>query len=171
MAALHGTIALAQIDGITVLVRQHLNFDVSRVAQIFFHVYHGVAESRLRLGLGHAHGIKQRRVGVHHTHAASATTARRLDNDRIADIVGNAHDLVRIFRYGAIRAGHTRDIGFLHGILGADLVAHQANRFGTRPDEHETAVLYPLGKIGIFRQETVAGMNCLGIRHLGSADN
>ena len=86
MAALHGAIAFAQMDGVAVFVGQHLNLYVARVAEEFFHVDHGVAEGRGRLALGQLHGLDQVRFGMHHAHAAPAATTRRLDDHRVADV-------------------------------------------------------------------------------------
>ncbi len=98
VTALHGAVAFAQEDRIAVLVGQHLDLDMARVLQEFLHVHHGIVEGGLRFGLGHGHRIEQRRFGMHHAHAASAAAARGLDDDRIADELGDAHDLGRIVR-------------------------------------------------------------------------
>jgi hypothetical protein len=74
VAPLHGAVALAQVDGVLVLVGQDLDFDVARVLEEFLHVHRRIAERCARLGLGHLHGVDQRGFGVHHAHAAPATT-------------------------------------------------------------------------------------------------
>ena len=53
MAALHGAVALGEVDGVAVFVGNHLDFDVARTLQIAFHVNHRVAESRACFGFGH----------------------------------------------------------------------------------------------------------------------
>ena len=138
VAALHGAIALAQIHGIAVLVGQHLDLDMARVLQKLLHVHHGIVEGSLRFGLGHGHRVEQRRFGMHHAHAASAAAAGGLDDDRVADELGDSHDLGRIVRQRAFHAGHAGHAGLFHGVLGGNLVAHQADGFGARADEHET---------------------------------
>ena len=85
VAPLHGAVTLAQVDGVTVLVGQHLDLDVARVLQELFHVHGRVAKGRARFRLGHLHRVHQRRLGVHHTHAAPAAAAGGLDDHRIAD--------------------------------------------------------------------------------------
>ena len=52
VAALHGAVALAQVDGVAVFVCQHLEFHVARIFQVLFHVDHVVVERRLGLGAG-----------------------------------------------------------------------------------------------------------------------
>jgi hypothetical protein len=44
VAALHGAVALAQVDGVALTVAQHLEFDVTRGFQELLHVHHVAAE-------------------------------------------------------------------------------------------------------------------------------
>ena len=92
VAALHGAVALAQIHGVAVGVGQHLELDVARVFQELLHIHHGIAECRLRFALGHGDGVQERRLGVHHAHAASAAAAGGLDDHRIADAARDLDD-------------------------------------------------------------------------------
>ena len=55
--------------------------------------------------------------------------------------------------------------------LGRNLVAHQADSLSTWANEDETRGFDTLGKIGIFREKTVAGMNCLGIGNFSGRNN
>ena len=108
---------------------------------------------------------------MHHAHAAAAAAAGGLDDDRIADVLGDAEILIDIVAQRAVRARHAGHAGGLHGLDGRHLVAHQADRFGARPDEDETAFLDPLGEIGVLRQEAVAGVDGHRVGHLGGADD
>ena len=168
---LHGAVALAQPDRILVLVGHDLNLDVARVLQVLFHVDRRVAERGTGFGLGGLHRMNQRRFGVHHAHAAPAAAARRLDDHRVADGLGRALDDDRVIGQSAFRAGHARHAGLDHGLLGRDLVAHDADRLGTRSDEFEAAFLDPLGKVGVFAQETVTGVDGFGVGHLGGGND
>ena len=166
VAALHGTIPFAQPDRVLVGVGQHLKLDMSRIFQELFHVDHRIAKGGLRLGASHGDRVEQGRLGMHDAHAAPAAAAGRLDDDRVADGAGDLDDFLRVFRQRALGswdAGHTGD---LHGVLGGDLVAHQADGFGPRADEHEAGLLDPLREIGVFREEAVTRVDRLGIRHL-----
>jgi hypothetical protein len=49
VAALHRAVALEQVDGVLVLVREHLDLDVPRIAEELLHVDLRIAEGRLRL--------------------------------------------------------------------------------------------------------------------------
>src|SRR5665213_2200596 len=73
MAALHGAIALAQMNHIAVSVRQNLELDMARTLQEFLHVHLVVAKCRARFGFRYAEGIQERGLAVHDAHAGAAT--------------------------------------------------------------------------------------------------
>src|SRR6266581_516531 len=171
MAALHRAVALAEPDGAAVGVGKYLDLDVARILEELLHVDHRIAEGRRRFGARRIDRIDQRRLGVHHAHAATAATSRRLDDDGITDGAADAHDLLDLVGQRPLRTGHARYAGGFHGVLGADLVAHQADRFRPRADEHESRLLDPLGEIGVLREEAVARMNRLGVRDLGGGND
>src|SRR6476659_1550496 len=102
---------------------------------------------------------------MHDAHAASTTAAGRLDDDRIADCTRHLNDFFGHVRERPLTTGHTRNTRFFHGRLGAYLVAHEHNSLGAWADKHESALLDTLGKIGVLRQEPVAGMYRLGVRN------
>jgi len=108
---------------------------------------------------------------MHHAHAATAATAGGLDDDRITDVLGLTLPLVLIFAERALGTRHARHAGGLHGVLGGDLVAHQADGFRTRADEHETGVFHPFGEIGVFRQEAVTGMDRFRVGDFSCGDD
>ena len=58
MAALQRTVALAQMDRVAVAVAEHLEFDMARIAEIFFEIDGVVAER----GLGLVPGLLQLRL-------------------------------------------------------------------------------------------------------------
>ena len=171
VAALHGAVAFAQPHGVLVLVGQHLDLDVARVLQELFHVDRRVAEGGTRLGARGLHGMDQRGLGVHDAHAASATAASGLDDHRVADGAGRADDLLRVFGQSAFGAGHAGHAGLDHGLFGRDLVTHDADGLGRGADEGEAAGFDALGEVGVLGQEAVAGVDGLGVGHLGGRDD
>jgi hypothetical protein len=171
VAALHRAVALAEVDRISKRVGEHLDFHVARVLEELLHVHHGIVEGRAGFAAGHVDRVDQRRLGMHHAHAASAAAARRLDDHRVADGTADLDDFLRIVGQGALRTGYTGHAGGLHGVLGADLVAHQADGFRTRADEGEAGFLDPLAEIGVFGKEAVAGMDGLGVGDLRRRDD
>ena len=171
MATLHGAIALTEIDRILVLVGHDLDFNVARVLQEFFHVDRRIAKGRPGFRLGHLHRVDQRRFGMHHAHATATAATCRLDDDRVTHRLGNAPDAGWIVRQFTFGTGHTGHAGTDHGLLGRDLVTHDADGLGCWANELKTTLLHPFGKVGVFTQEAVARVNCLGVCHLGSRDD
>ena len=141
------------------------------VLQVLLHIDGGIAEGRLRFLARHRHCVEQCRFGVDDAHAASAATARGLDDDRVADRSRRPHDLARILRERALRSRHRRNRSGRHRLLRRDLVPHQADRFRPRPDEDKAALFDALGEVGVFRQKAVARMNRFRIGHFGGADD
>ena len=135
------------------------------------HVDGRIAERRLRLGARQRHGRQQRRLGVHDAHAAPAAAAGRLDDHRIADRARDPDDFLRIFGQRAFGAGHARHAGLGHRDLGADLVAHQPDRFGLRADEHEARALDLVGEVGVLGQEAVTRMDRLRVGDFRRGDD
>ncbi len=168
---LHRAVALEKIHGVLVRVGEHLDLDVTRRFEILFHVDGGIAERGSGFGARKAYRGKERGFGVHDTHSASATAAGSLDDHRILDRAGALDDLLGIRgqrTLGARNAGHA---GLGHRHLGADLVAHEANRIRAGSNENETAFLDLFGEVRVFREKPVARMDGLGVGDFGSADN
>src|SRR5574343_1494530 len=170
VTALHRAITLAQVHGVAVLVGQHLDLDVARLFQEFFHVHGGVAKGSTGFGTGHVDRVDQRRFGVHHAHAATAAAAGSLDDHREADLAGNLGDFHRVVRQRASNTRYGRYTGFDHGLLGGHLVAHQADGFGARADEGKAGLLHALGEVGVFRQEAVTRVDGLGVGYFGGGN-
>ena len=141
------------------------------VLQVLLHVDGRIAESRLGFLARHRHGVEKCRFGVDNAHAASAATARCLDDHRVADRSRCPHDLAGFFRERARRSWHRRDGSGRHRLLGRDLVPHQADRIRPRTDEDESALLDALSEIGVFRQKAVAWMDRFRIGHFGRTDD
>src|SRR5581483_11372778 len=171
MAALHGAVALTQMDDIAVIVGQHLELDVPRPLQKLLHVHLIVAEGRARLRAGDADGVEERGLTVHNAHAASAAAARSLDDDRIADLAGDAQVFLRVITQRPVGSRDARHPVTLHHADRGHFVAHGANGLRPRTDEYETAVLHALREIRVLRQEPVAGMDTDRVGDLRGADD
>src|SRR5262245_61084865 len=134
MTALQGAIALAEMNGPALAVAQHLNFDMPRALEIFFDI-HGVI-AKCGFGLRARRREREWKLAwvAGNLHPAAAAARGRLDENRVADAVRDAgRFLVRTD--AALRAGHYRNAEPPGGAFGLDLVAHQADMFGLRPNE------------------------------------
>ena len=144
---------------------------MARVLKKFLHVNRRIAERSTGFGLGRLHRMDQRSLGVHHAHAAPTTTASGLDDDRVTDRFGRALDDDRVVGQGAFRARHARHTGLDHGLLGRHLVAHDANGFRRRTDELEAAFFHTFGKVSVFAEKTIAGVDGFGVCDLGRGND
>ena len=170
MAALDRAVALAEVDGLAFAVAEHLELDMLRVAEIFFHVDGVVAERRAGFGRGLAHQAFELRFFRHDLHAAAAAARRRLDQDRVADLGRQLLGLAGADQR-AVGAGDQRQAEPGRGALGLDLVAHDADMLGLGPDPDDVVAFDDLGELGVFRQEAVAGMDGVGVDDLGGRDD
>ncbi len=148
------------MDGVAVTVGENLHLDVARRADVFFDQHARVAERRLRL----AHGAAERRlevgVALDPAHALAAAAGHRLDQHRIADLVGFLLEELRLLPVAVI-AGHHRHTGLLHQRLGAALEPHGAHRRRFWPDENEPGIDAGLREVGVLRKKSVAGMHAV----------
>ena len=119
-----------------------------------------VAERRLRLALRGRKRVLEFRMLVDPPHAAAAAARHRLDQDRIADLIGLALEEGGRLLFAVI-AGDDGHAGLLHQRLGAILEAHGADRSRRRTDKDDAGRGAGLGKIGILRDEAVARMHAL----------
>jgi hypothetical protein len=58
----------------------------------------------------------------------------------------------------AFGTGSDRDASLDHAATGFGLVAHAANDFGSRADELDPALSADIRQFGVFREETVTGV-------------
>ena len=82
VAALHGAVALPEVEGVAVQVGDDLDLDVAGMLEVLFEVDLGAAEGGLRLGLGLVQGRLQGQFVGGHPHAAAAAARRGLDQHR-----------------------------------------------------------------------------------------
>jgi hypothetical protein len=158
VATLDRALALEQVDHGPGLVAEDLDLDVPGSFDEAFQEDGAVAERRGRLAAGAGHGLGHLGRVVDDPHAAPAAAERRLDQDRIADLVGRLGQLGRV-GLGAVvehRAGQDRDPGRGHDLLGADLRAHGLDGFGAGADEGQPGRGAGPGEARVLGQEAVA---------------
>jgi hypothetical protein len=150
VTTLHRAVTFAQVNSVPVLVRQDLNFDVAGILQVLFHVNRRIAKRSTCLGLGHLYRVDESSFCVNHTHAATTTTACRLDDDGVTNAFGSTANDHGVVGQLTLRARHARHASFDHGLLGRHFVAHDANGVGCWTNELEAAFFNAFGKIGIL---------------------
>jgi hypothetical protein len=169
IAPLDGAVAFAEMDDVALVVREDLKFDVVRVFDEFFDVDTGVAEGFLSFGTGGMIAFDERDVVVGNAHAASTATGDGLDHDGVTNALGNGKGVLLVFHdaFGTGRDGHTSFLG-----KGATdgLVLHRVHRARAWSDEPDVAAFADVGKVSVFGEETVAGMNGIDIRYFGGTD-
>ena len=132
-------------------VAEHLDLDVARLGEILLEIDRVVAERRLGFDARVVEGVGQLVGGVGDLHAAAAAARRRLDDHRVADLVGDPQRL-RLVVDRALRAGNAGDAEPRRGALGLDLVAHQADVLGLRADEGDLVLFEDVGEAGVLRR-------------------
>ena len=153
VATLDRAFPLAQVDQAPVGVAQDLDLDVAGAGHVALQEYSVVAERTGGLPLGGGHRLCQVLGALHQVHALAAAACRRLDQDRIADLVVGR----RVVRGG--KGGHASS----HcGLLGGQLVAHRRDDLRRRADPDDAGGLHGCGEAGVLSQEAVAGMD--GVR-------
>ena len=113
VAALDGAVALAEVDDVAVVVGQDLHLDVPGLDDELLDVDAAVAEGGLGLGLGGVEAGAQGDVVVGDAHAASAAAGGGLDEDRVADLVGELQRLVPRCRRRPSEPGTVGTLAFL----------------------------------------------------------
>ncbi|ENN85990.1 hypothetical protein RHSP_16060 [Rhizobium freirei PRF 81] len=170
VAALQRAVALAEMDRIAFAVAEHLDFDVTRLAEILFHVDGFVAESGARFRASRRPGFDQVLFGAGDLHAAAAAAGGCLDEHGIADLACGPQR-IRLGLHLAVGAGNDRNAELLRRCLGGDLVAHDADMLRRRPDEGDAVRLENIGELRIFRKETVAWMHGVGAGDFAGGDD
>ena len=94
IAALDRAFALAQVDDITLLVGEHLDFDVTGRDDKLLDENTVIAKAGLRFVLRSTKAFTNRRIVLGHAHPFAATASAGLKHDRIAQIAGNRYRLV-----------------------------------------------------------------------------
>ena len=107
---------------------------------------------------------------AHDAHAAAAAAGRRLDQHRVADLVGEgARRLDRAQRLG--RAGHHGHAGRLGDLARRDLVAERVDGFGRRADEDDAGVAALARERRALGQQAVARVDRVDLVALGELDD
>src|SRR5580704_9870419 len=170
MPPLNRALALAQAHHIAVLVSQNLKLDVARMLHVLLHVQIAVAKSSRGFLLGLPIERGESLLIAHNAHAPASSAGRRLDDDREAHLPRPIASLI-LRGYNPVRSRQNRHAVPLHRCTCFFFFSHQADDLGRRPDELQSTGFADLGKVRVFREQSVARMDGVGIRDLGRADH
>src|SRR5690606_35057505 len=170
VAALHGAVAFAEVEGLAVGVGEDLELDVAGLLDVFLDIDRAVAEGFLGLVAGDVVFLGEGDVVVGDAHAAPAAAGDGLDDDGVADLAGD-FDGFGLAGDGAVGAGDGGHAGFFDGVLGHGLVAHDHDGLGLGADELDVARLALLGELGVLGEKTVAGVDGIDVGEFGGGDD
>jgi hypothetical protein len=88
VAALHRAVALEQVHAVALRVGEDLDFDVARLGDVFLDQHVLVAEAGNRLALAGGERSGKSSLLFDQAHALAAAAGCRLDQHRVADLVG-----------------------------------------------------------------------------------
>src|SRR5450631_961202 len=149
------------MNGLAVPIAQYLDFDVTRLFEIFFKINRIVAEGGLGLGPRRLEGRGKFLRGAGDFHAAPAAAGRRLYENREAEHPRHGQR----FRVGGDcprRAWDARNSEPERRRFGRDLIAHEPDVFRLRADEGNVMVRENLGEPRILGKESIAWMQGFG---------
>ena len=170
MAALEGAVAFADGVDVAMAVGDELDLDVAGVLDELFEIAVAVAEGLAGFLGGREEGGAELGIGAGDAHALAAAAGDGLDEDGIADGAGEGDGGIGVGD-DAFAARGDGDAGGTHQVAGLGLVAHGAEDFGARADPAEVALGADVGEMGVFGEETEAGMDGLGAGDLGGAED
>ena len=170
VAALHGAVALVQMQDVAVLVGEDLDFDVLRPADESLQKHCAVAERALGLGLRLIEQFFEVLGFADDAHAASATAEGRLDDQREADLFRHGDRFLAIAD-GFLRAFEDRHIELAGDAAGGGFVPHAVEDFRIRSDEDDASLRTGLGELWILTEKAVAGVDGVHAFFLGQGDD
>ena len=170
VTALHGAVALMQMQHGAVFIGQNLHFDVLGLADEFFEEDRTIAESAFRLGLGFIEQFFEVFGLTHDAHAATTTPESRFDDEREADLLRRGDGFLAITHW-LVRAFEDRHLDSAGYFACRRFIAHHVEDLRLRSDEDDPRVRTSLRKLGILRQEAVTGMNRIHALFLRQSDD
>ena len=170
VAPLDRAVALEQMVQAAMPVAEDLDLDVAGARDHPLEIALAVAERRERLAAALERLLLELVGAVDPPHAAAAPAPGRLEHQRVSDLLRLAADLVHVVAEDPGGGDH-RNPGLDRHLAGAGLVSEHAHGLGPRADEGDAVGLAGLGEVGILRKQPVAGMDRVGARLPGDADD
>src|SRR5690606_33088125 len=167
MAALYGALAFEKVEDITVSITQHLKLDMPGFGDVFLDKHRSIAKCRCGLTHGAFHLRGEVVFLFHDAHPFSSSAGGGIEQNGIAYVAGNllAGGNVgnRIFC-----AGYERNAMVGSRFFRGQLITHKGNGLGGRSDEDEPGVGDASGKVFVFGQKPISGVN--GLRATAQRD-
>ena len=151
-------------------IAQHLDFHMAGTADQLFKINFAIAKGGLGFAFGGQHLFCQVLAIFDHAHATAATAPTGLKHDRIPDLPGDFSHFVDVIGQGC-GCRHHRHPGGLGHVARRNLVAQRSHYVGIRADKGDARVGTGIGKVWVFRQKTITGMNGINPGIAGNAQN
>src|SRR5262249_3868088 len=166
MPPLQGAVALEEVDHVAVLVAEELDLDMPRLLQVFLEENAAVLERGLGFLARRLEPGDEAVVVASNAHAAAAATGRGLDQDRVADVPGDAERLI-LGGGQPVRTGDQRYLCLPGDLLGLVLVAELPHRVVRGAYELDVAIGANLADFRFLRKEAIAWLKGIDVGLLG----
>ena len=169
MSPLDRAVTLTEPHDLALTIRKYLHLNVARSRDLPLQIERGRSESGGGLaGRTSPSGVEVL-IAADNAHSLSAAAARRLEQNRIADLVrrgaGRGHIAQRLRTFG------DRDIDVTRETAGRGLLAEETLHPRRWTDEHEPRIDHRLREVRILREEAVTGVDRVASRALGDLDD
>ena len=158
------------MNDIAMFIAKHLHLDMARALNIFFNEDMRIAERCAGLTLARGERVGEVRCVINLTHPLTAAPRDSLNQHWISNLGGLLAKERRILIFADIARGHGHTRRG-HQFLGGILQAHCGDARRVRPHPDQASIDNRLRKFRIFREEAIAGMDCLCASRLGSGDD
>src|SRR4029077_3501296 len=153
---------LAQMDDLAMLIAEHLKLDVSRMLQKPLCIYVWISKGLLRFAARRLIGRKQLALVAHYAHAAPAAAGYGFEDQRVADSRRLLAQLLFPFD-DSVASGDGWKARSFHFPPRTVFLSHHFDDFGGRTNEGNLGSFAHLGKVGVLREKTIAGVNSVHV--------
>src|ERR1035438_4747793 len=170
MTALQRTLAFSEVDGVSMLVSEHLHLDVAGIDDRLLDINFAVAERSFRFAARTFERRPQLFGRVDEAHALSTASSGRFQHHGIADARGDLFGLLERFE-ATRRARHERNARALHRLACSSLRAHCVHGGSGGTDELYACVCAGAGKLRILGKKAVSRVDGICSRSRGHVEN
>ena len=163
MSPLDGTFPLVQVNTVSMLVRQHLNFYMAGLSNKLLHKDSVVTKTRLRLATRTLEAFTT--AGFIHgdPHALATTPCACLKHHRVTDHSSVLQCVINICQR-LIVTRYNRQSCAKRQFARGDLVPHDLDSMNTRANKGDARLIKRRDKTCVLRQESVAWMDGIDLQ-------